>query len=101
MEVAFQFRFFCDRKDMEKQFTDLLSKFHSSIRQYVDLGTLIPHMNAAGLVSSEDISFLNNSLYPISSRVDYLIFCLPRKGKDTEYRMSPKRCRTLRTLYLE
>jgi len=78
------FLFLDRKKGMETQFTDLLSKYHPAIRQHVDLATLIPHMNAAGLVSTEDISFLNNRLYPISSRIDYLIFCLPRKGKDAE-----------------
>lgn len=69
-----------------EMFRQLLKKCHSSIRDYANLDTLIPYLNEEGLLSQEDLSFLNNKLYQQSHRIDYLIFSLPSKGSDAESR---------------
>lgn len=69
-----------------RQFEEVLSKSHSSIRQYVDLDSLVPYLNEEGLLSKDDLSFLNNKLYQQSNRIDYLICSLPSKGNDAESR---------------
>ena len=61
----------------------ILKRYSPDLMQYINIRSLLPHLQANCLVTDEDVSYLTNSHKTEQDRIEYLLSKIPRNGPST------------------
>ena len=60
----------------------ILTSLHARIRDTVNIGAILPHLNEKALLTVQEGEILTNSNFTVYDKIDRLVQWVPRKGTD-------------------